>query len=83
MPDLDAAIRAKLDDPKQYDENDSGPLIAGLLAVLDLHNPVRQGAGAKVWLECAHCQNADWGGPNVDWPCETVEAIAKELGIEG
>lgn len=56
---------------------------AALLAILDLHNPVRQGAGAKVWFECAHCQNASWGGPSVDWPCETVEAIKKELGIEG
>jgi hypothetical protein len=97
MADLSEQIRAKLD--SMVDGSGNLQSCAGceydcycqayvgyqgaLLAVLDLHNPVRQGAGAKAWLECAHCQNADWGGPNVDWPCETVEAIAKELGIEG
>lgn len=36
MADPDAAIRDLLDDPKRYLENGIGPLVAALLAVLEL-----------------------------------------------
>lgn len=53
-----------------------------VLAVLDLHAANRGSSGAATWADCAHCRNTNWGGPDVPWPCETVEAMAKALGIE-
>lgn len=48
-----------------------------IIAALDLHKPEWNG-GRRI---CWHCVYP-MGGDNVDWPCETVEEIAKALGIE-
>lgn len=78
--DLAAQIRKRLEnsDPGWWE----GEMKAALLAVLDVHKPERHSIGAKVWHNCASCRDTDWNGPEVPWPCETVEAIAKALGIE-
>lgn len=55
---------------------------AALLAVLDRHKPEPDSMGGRVSYYCANCRDTGWLGPGVDWPCETVEDIAKELGIE-
>jgi hypothetical protein len=54
---------------------------AALLAILDLHKPEWNG-GTQI---CWYCRE---GGPGceaepVAYPCETVRAIAAELGVEG
>lgn len=55
-----------------------------LLAVLEIHKRehVDGCKGGKGWDNCASCRDTNWGGPEVPWPCETVDAIAKVLGIE-
>jgi hypothetical protein len=74
MPDLDAAIRAKLDDPKQYAENGNGPLIAGLLAVLETHRRVDE--------DWAHVSETAYEAGR-RWVLEqAVAEIAEALGIE-
>jgi hypothetical protein len=74
MSDLDAAIRAKLDDPKQYAENGNGPLIAGLLAVLEMYRRIDED-----WTHIS--ENAYEAGRR--WALEqAVAEIAEALGIE-
>lgn len=84
MTDLDAAIRAKLDRQHstmtidgEFVGDITGDWQDALLAVLDLHKPGRPGWG------CDHCDTGDVGcNVSNDWPCPTVKAIAKGLGIE-
>jgi hypothetical protein len=77
--DLDAAVRAWLTPVPTVEP--WGEWMrrshAALIAVLDLHQPQWNG-GKRI---CWHCVYP-MGGDNVDWPCETVESIAKELGVE-
>lgn len=90
--DLDARIRERLAAPDADDEPDDwgdhwadfDAARRALLAVLEVHKRVHVSgySGAKGWDNCASCRNTNWGGPEVDWPCEAVEAIATELGIE-
>jgi hypothetical protein len=97
MSDVAALIRAKLDemveDPGkpyqscagcEYDCNCQAYIgyQAAILAVLELHKRESDSVGGTVSYCCSHCRDTGWGGPAVDWPCETVETIAKELGIE-
>lgn len=89
MPDLDAEIRAKLAVYTGFAEHVHGeevfaPLVDAILAALDVHKPehINGYKGAKGWDNCASCRDTNWGGPDVAWPCETVEAMAKALGIE-
>lgn len=74
MTDLDAAIRARLDDPKRYLENGIEPLIRAITAALDLHAAPERALPGEI-----HC------GELVDWVkggCPTVRTIAAALGIE-
>jgi hypothetical protein len=70
MSDLDAAIRARL---TEVHPDEVG---AALLAVLDLHKPEWNGSKQICW----HCVYP-MGGDNVDWPCDTMKAIAAALGV--
>jgi hypothetical protein len=69
VEDLDAAIRERLDDGR-----DGG----AVRAVLDIHKPYfdeyRDGT------KCADCTGH--GLVNADYPCRTVLAVAKAMGIE-
>lgn len=47
-----------------------------LRAVVELHAP-DDGAG---YARCDGCLNA-WG-ESAEWPCSTVQAIARELGVQ-
>lgn len=58
-------------------------------AVVELHAPVALPIlreGLAPWLECGHCVDSlESDGETLahaDWPCETVQAIARELGVE-
>lgn len=83
MADLDTAIRARLD---EFCESDMCAEVgkAALLAVLDLHKPRSAGVPTKPHImDCSVCLDVgtEWCSP-VGYPCETVEAIAKALGVE-
>lgn len=56
---------------------------AALLAVLDQHPPhaVRVPGRADMPVVCEEC-DGEAGTTLVLWPCSTIRAIAKELGIE-
>lgn len=87
MPDPDARIRARLDRDGEIEDfgdawEDYDAARRALLNVLDLHKPRGTTVAAKVVYDCEYCRDTNWGGPDVPWPCETVEAIAKGLGIE-
>lgn len=88
MPDLGELIRVKLKEINEGAEYGNEQALGVLLdvahAVMELHKPVHVGGykGAKGWDHCSHCRDTNWGGPDVDWPCDTVEAVAKALGIE-
>lgn len=84
MPDLDAVIRARLD---EFDDSmgrtgslwGAEEMRAALLAVLDAHEP--EGVAPT---RCSQCLD---GGPGyeaepAEWPCPTVQAIAQALGVE-
>lgn len=78
MTDLDAAIRARLEDFCVSDMcAEAGK--AALTAVLDLHKPGPATHGHENL--CGHCSNPA-SGHFVHDPCPTVHAIAKALGIE-
>ena len=90
MPDLDALIRERLDDPKRFLENGIEPLIDAITAVLDLH-ALRPGGGIgyepddgskyeRMGRVCTSCGPPDEYA--VRWPCPEVRAIAAALGIE-
>ena len=50
-----------------------------LRVVVELHAPVEDSYAASRWLDCRGC---DSRGEAADWPCTTVRAIARGLGIE-
>ena len=91
VPDLDAAIQAKLaaayEIDVRYDYTDASDAMEqmreALLLVLNLHSPRSAGIVNKPHLaECVVCRDI---GPEINspaaYPCETVEAIATGLGI--
>lgn len=81
MHPVEQAIRAEI-----HDDPDGGYGKAGraVLAVLDLHKPcLRPGRKYEhdpIHYDCDHCQGLGEGGP-VDYPCDTVKAIADALGV--
>lgn len=87
MADLDMAIRAKLaaDDARGADEIYWDVYRDALLAVLDLHGSREGDFGETV--RCVHCirEMPMPGGVwtvNEIWPCPTLIAVAKALGVE-
>lgn len=82
MSDLDQQIRARLDEGAAwYDEAQAerAESFAGAIrAVLDLHRP-------HEWIEghfsCDTCAKPDQSDTRQDYPCETVQAIATQLGL--
>ncbi len=54
-------------------------LAAALRAVVELHAPIEQGFAASHWLDCRGCDSRD---EPPDSPCSTVQAIARELGVQ-
>lgn len=88
MSDLHAQLLAGLRDP-MYDEGLFGcldtdtivsSLAAALRAVVELHAPSRRISGLSgelLWIECAGCRD---DAPA--WPCPTIQAIARELGVD-
>lgn len=90
MTDLDAAIRAKLDRIAEQDGDCTlqcgascasggyGLAVDALLALLDLHKPFDPGDGPVCEAELTGV----WAASDPKYPCATVLAIAKALGIE-
>ena len=61
----------------RLDEEDIGDNLASALrVVVELPAP-EESAG---YARCDGCLNA-WG-ESADWPCSTVQAIARELGVQ-
>ncbi|MGI8313325.1 hypothetical protein [Saccharopolyspora hattusasensis] len=79
MPDLDARIRAELDNPQIENADDLEYLkddyAAALRAVLDLHT------GIKVHGQDV-CEECSTGAGYFQHPCNTVTRIARALGVE-
>ena len=79
MPDLGQQIESKLFTSRHVNEKR-----AALLAVLELHQP--NGTRLPECSECHQIANEYEPGPNlaspVDWPCPTVLAVARALGIQ-
>jgi len=73
MTDLDAAIRAALDDFCTDMCAQAGK--AALLGVLDLH-------GSYDTDPCLKLDNGAWWNPEQFGPCPTIRTIATGLGIE-
>lgn len=106
MPDLNAALRAKLAgftndaclggcgcEDSRCDVTGFGEMRGALTAVLDLHKQsethvwdVPRDPSGKPRIELnpwCRCQERDGMSlDEVERPCETVRAIAKELGVE-
>ena len=84
MTDLDAEIRAALDDFCTADWcAEKGK--AAILAVLELHQPesvdyIDADRQERTSSDCETCGAI--GGVVDTWPCPTVQAIAEGLGIE-
>lgn len=55
-----------------YDRDDVDALTAALRAVVELHKPFNVGDEVLCESCCAHVYLTDW-------PCETIQAIEKEL----
>jgi hypothetical protein len=73
---LHAQLLAELD---RHDPHRLLTLGKAVRAVVELHAPVEDSYLASRWLDCRGC---DSRGEHADWPCRTVLAIARELGIE-
>lgn len=89
MPDLDAAIRAKLKRREHVFPGMGGErrqlivdwceaVEAVVLAVLELHKPNPHPSSLGPY--CEQCEGGYEG--RAPWPCPTVLAIAEKLGIE-
>ena len=86
MSDLHARLLAAIDGITADAEwgDACGPLAAALRAVVELHEPIDTFPGGTVpigYTACAgcDCEGYDWEHPS--WPCSTVQAIARELGV--
>jgi hypothetical protein len=55
-----------------YNYMEAGDLIKALRAVVELHKPIIHKGYENQGLFCANCE--------FDYPCQTIEAIEKELG---
>lgn len=85
---LDAAIRERIRIVPDLDsmaedvrfEYDIEPIHAALTAVLDRHKPGMEVYGARTCRHCYEVMDADH--ETAAYPCPTVRAIAKELGVE-
>jgi hypothetical protein len=64
----------------QLGEQDDG-MVRVVRAVVELHAPVNAGALSEI-LICEGCEPGDDATSCPDWPCSTVQAIARELGVE-
>lgn len=53
-----------------------------LRAVVELHKPVPRFDHTPDWLVCHGCDMDGYDAEHPPWPCSTVQAIARELGIE-
>lgn len=81
---LDAAIRARVRALGDWDDVAS-KLAGALLVVLDLHKPKWEPYGyvdRGQWTCAGETQPLGDFNQYTDYPCETVEGIAKALGIE-
>lgn len=78
MTDLDAAIRERLalDEDGHYFRYDSEMIQGAVLAALDLHERNDRGYCTECWEF-----GPGYEGEPVPYPCPTVQAVAKGLGI--
>lgn len=58
-----------------HHENSKWILSDALRSIFELHKPIKCNDGCCV--RCAHCYNED--GDFIDYPCQTIQAIEKEL----
>lgn len=76
MTTLHDQLRARLGpDPDAL--VDRSPLQAALWAVVELHAPELDRHGC-----CLFCKGCETEGWSENWPCPTIRAIARELGME-
>jgi hypothetical protein len=76
VADLETEIRQRLDAHAQDEAFlRHAEAVAALRAVLDIHKPVDRGTGPQ----CVGCATHV---TFTDWPCRTVLAVARELGVE-
>ena len=80
LEELDEIIK---DFDAKYDNNN--PYYKALRAVVELHKPVLGFTGGydgeenELWAEqCSDCSN---NGFSQEYPCSTIEAIEKEIGL--
>ena len=89
MSDLDAAIRAKLDEWQQFRRQDGAiaegygydEMAAAIVAVLDRHKPAGDEHFAASFAGCCAVCGTYYEYP-VAYRCPTVRAIAEKLGVE-
>jgi hypothetical protein len=64
----------------------TGDVYRALRAVVELHAPVTHYPGSDVSVgfrpQCFGCEIDGYDAEHPEWPCGTVKAIARELGIE-
>jgi hypothetical protein len=85
-PTLHARLTREIDDHiAGYDMGDQiGHGYHALRAVIELHKPQDTWSSGVIVLGPALCFGCDfdgYDGEHPEWPCRTIEAIARELGI--
>lgn len=76
MVDLHTAVLAELD---RLDPHRLTTLGKALRAVVELHAPKPYFEGRTDWLVCPGCDMSGYDAEHPDWPCSTIQAIAREL----
>lgn len=52
--------------------------VGALLAVVELHKPISNWVYEE-FVENHHCSCDEWNEYDMGWPCDTIQAIEKEL----
>lgn len=80
MSDLHARVLAELDAIDALLVHKIRPVVA-LRAVVELHAPVERFEGSTLPV-CRGCDKHRTA-KRPPWPCSTIQAIARELGVDG
>jgi hypothetical protein len=72
---LHEKLLAELDPAVPWDADRDERAYAALRAVVELH-----AEAPNSWGSCAECYSSEG---LVGWPCSTIQAIARELGVDG
>jgi hypothetical protein len=82
--DLHQKLLAELDD--RYvdilaEQRLGRSLVEALRAVVELHAPVPYFEHTPDWLVCHGCDLDGYDAQHPPWPCSTIQAITRELGV--